>query len=303
MSPFLRTQPTRLSRRVSKRDIGLAALLAGALVAGNASPALAQSAPSTDSREASALKSVGLLDSGDQRTTDPATQSHLDPALGLVIPLNEEDSLQVIPDGSEELTQDPSGLLLDQPDSSFSYVLSDAGLGRSAGYSIIFDDAAPSEFRYRLALGESDVALELNDEGGLTVLTLDGTVANVVLPPWAIDARGTSVATSYRVEGSVLVQRVQHAGTAYPVIADPTFGCDAIWCTAALNRGETAAAADNAINGGLLCAFTGNFGPACAAVIGLIWAKANEARRAGKCVGLRWWRQNGAFMHPVIQAC
>lgn len=43
--------------------------------------------------------------------------------------------------------------------------------------------------------------------------------------PWAFDANGTPVPTHYEVQGSTLVQVVDHtgAGIAYPVVADPTF--------------------------------------------------------------------------------
>ncbi len=47
----------------------------------------------------------------------------------------------------------------------------------------------------------------------------------VVSPPWAKDANGTAVATSYTVAdgGKKIVQSVQHKGAAYPVVADPRY--------------------------------------------------------------------------------
>ncbi len=46
------------------------------------------------------------------------------------------------------------------------------------------------------------------------------------MPPWAVDANDQQLPTSYAVEGNVLVQRVDHSGAAYPVVADPkvTYG-------------------------------------------------------------------------------
>lgn len=40
--------------------------------------------------------------------------------------------------------------------------------------------------------------------------------------PWAVDAAGTSLPTSYTVNGNVLTQNVDTAGATFPVVADPT---------------------------------------------------------------------------------
>ncbi len=43
------------------------------------------------------------------------------------------------------------------------------------------------------------------------------------LPPWAVDAAGRDVDTSYTVEGSKLIQMVRPGpGATYPIVADPT---------------------------------------------------------------------------------
>ncbi|BAJ74497.1 hypothetical protein MTES_1533 [Microbacterium testaceum StLB037] len=65
--------------------------------------------------------------------------------------------------------------------------------------------------------------------------------------PWATDATGASVPTHYEVRGDRLVQIVTPtASTAYPVVADPTWG----WRNAAwgltLSRSETASIKDYA---------------------------------------------------------
>lgn len=282
---------------------GVAVALAASFSLGGGSAAVAQSADAEPSPEAAALDSLGVLQEVGGQPSDASSGSYLDAAQGLLIPLSAEQSLRVIPEAAESPTQDPSGLLIYVQDDSFSYALSDADLGATAGYSILFDQDAPTEFRYNMTVGDSDVTLELNDSGGVNVLAADGSVANIVLPPWALDANGAAVPTTYSIDGNVLVQHVEHAGAAYPVVADPTFGCDAIWCTALLTRGENASVANDALNAGILCTVTGVYAPICGAMIGLVWAKANEARNIGKCAGIRWWRINGAFMHPVIESC
>ncbi len=64
------------------------------------------------------------------------------------------------------------------------------------------------------------------DAGGLTITDGQGQPLYSVAAPWAVDANEQRVPTSYVVEGDVLVQRVDHSGAAYPVVADPkvTFG-------------------------------------------------------------------------------
>lgn len=49
-----------------------------------------------------------------------------------------------------------------------------------------------------------------------------GEVISTFSSPWAKDANGKPVPTSYRLEGNVPVQTIQtDTSTAYPVVADP----------------------------------------------------------------------------------
>lgn len=79
-----------------------------------------------------------------------------------------------------------------------------------------------TEARFGLPAG---VTASISPEGGGTpgavVLTdADGRVA-VLAAPWAKDAHGVSLPTSYRIEGSTLVQTVDTASAVFPVAADP----------------------------------------------------------------------------------
>ena len=61
-----------------------------------------------------------------------------------------------------------------------------------------------------------------------------------IASPWAVDSKGTKVATHYVVKGALLVQVVEPTkSSAYPILADPTW----TWYTAAygvkFNRSET----------------------------------------------------------------
>ncbi len=63
--------------------------------------------------------------------------------------------------------------------------------------------------------------LEPNGSGGLAILEGDAMVG-AIDAPWARDAAGKELRTSYRIDGSAIVQDVDVKGAAFPIIADPT---------------------------------------------------------------------------------
>ncbi len=65
------------------------------------------------------------------------------------------------------------------------------------------------------------LAARATADGGAAVFGADGSVVSTVAPPWAIDAYGQSVPTHCRIEGTSLVQVIEHRGFSYPVIGDP----------------------------------------------------------------------------------
>jgi hypothetical protein len=90
---------------------------------------------------------------------------------------------------------------------------------------VIDGPLAPKEYRFALGIPAGS-SLAPGADGGARVLASDGGVLAFVAAPWAVDADGTPVETDYRIDGSTLVQRVEHVGARYPVVADPkiTFG-------------------------------------------------------------------------------
>lgn len=84
----------------------------------------------------------------------------------------------------------------------------------------IEDAGAPSEFRFEGAVPDGYTAKQQPD-GSIMLADADGNEAGGWAEPWAFDANGTAVATSLALEGSTLVQTVDHHGAAYPVVADP----------------------------------------------------------------------------------
>jgi hypothetical protein len=67
--------------------------------------------------------------------------------------------------------------------------------------------------------------LAITGDGGAVVFGVAATLLAVIPAPWAKDAHGRHIATHYEVHGTTLIQFVGHQapGTAYPVVADPTW--------------------------------------------------------------------------------
>jgi hypothetical protein len=85
-------------------------------------------------------------------------------------------------------------------------------------------EAVPVQ-RFRLGLPPGSHLVSRAD-GGFSVRSAAGAVIGDVAAPWARDATGQDLPTSYALEGDTLVQRTDTAGAAFPVVADPrlTFG-------------------------------------------------------------------------------
>lgn len=87
--------------------------------------------------------------------------------------------------------------------------------------AVLKDKTAPSEQRYTLALPNGAVLVK-TDTGAVVAVAQDGKALGAFDAPWAKDANGKPVPTSYRIDGSTLVQSVRTTdSTAFPVVADP----------------------------------------------------------------------------------
>lgn len=60
-------------------------------------------------------------------------------------------------------------------------------------------------------------------DGSLQLIDAEGAVLAVTEKPWAVDANGVSLPTSYSVDGSTIVQHVDTAGATFPVASDPSW--------------------------------------------------------------------------------
>ncbi|MFI7703805.1 hypothetical protein [Nonomuraea sp. NPDC049480] len=94
--------------------------------------------------------------------------------------------------------------------------------------TIIKDASAPTEYRFPISAPEGSM-LEVEDDDGTVLIYQDDFYIGEIDLPWAKDANGNAVPTSYRVEGMTLIQTVDHAGAAYPVVADPALKLQCEW--------------------------------------------------------------------------
>lgn len=147
-----------------------------------------------------------------------ATVAGQDSSVAIVLPVAEEASVTV----SRELIS-----LSEEP--SFSIVPVVLEDGSVAIHSVLHDSSSPTTFDYEFKLSEGAV-LELDEHsGGAIGFNADGSPAVFVAPPWARDANGESVTTSYTVQGHTLTQHVEvDADTEFPVVADPWAGVDLV---------------------------------------------------------------------------
>lgn len=170
-----------------------------------------------------AEKAALIAAHGAQRAGVPATNAQDNGSVtagldsGSVIASTQSAGLEmIVPTASGHFTPTSGGRLV-SIGSTFDTVVEPTASGLRA-FSIINGASAPTEYEYTYPgadfkqLPSGEIAIARGDQ-------LVGTVS----PPWAVDANGKSVPTSYSVTGhGSLVQTVAHGGAAYPVVADPS---------------------------------------------------------------------------------
>lgn len=101
-----------------------------------------------------------------------------------------------------------------------------------------------------------------------------GTIAK----PWAADANGKELPTSYTAKGDVLTQSVDSTGAAFPVVADPSvqlgfYVVPVVYET--FSRYDTFRLWNNiwwqVVLSGLLCAYSGPAAAGCSAMAAIYW--------------------------------
>lgn len=107
--------------------------------------------------------------------------------------------------------------------------------------TVISAREAPQEYAYPLTLPPGSRVEEIS-RSSFVVLGKNDDVLGYIHPPWAKDARGEPVPTSYSFREGSLIQVVLHrsATTVYPVVADPQFSWFGVLPSITTTRSETA---------------------------------------------------------------
>ncbi|WP_306333670.1 hypothetical protein [Streptomyces sp. KL118A] len=162
------------------------------------------------------------------------------------------------------------------------------------------DKNAPTEQRFDLQM-PAGTRLAANYSGGYDIFqdtgkgftTLKGTISS----PWAKDADGKDIATSYKLEGGTLVQSIDtNSTTAFPVVADPHYTWGIISGTVYFNKSETRKIA---LGGGLaatiIASIPAGFTTAASITVAAITTMANIAQSHRKCLKIKSYGKPGEY--------
>lgn len=197
-----------------------------------------------------------------------------------------------------------------------------AGLPSARAVLVIPNADAPSTYDFDIQVPEGTEA-EYRTDGGITLVrpaaTQQGepqadTVIADINAPWAVDANGIEIPTSYSFDGATLTQTIDlSAVTAFPVVADPKVDWMGYFVRLTYSKAETRNMRDQGIiigaivgAGATIAAAAGPAAPAIIAAVyaastvavGVIAATASNAVGDGKCLQL-----DIPSMYPSIVKC
>jgi hypothetical protein len=186
---------------------------------------------------------------------------------------------------------------------NFGVVVGKNVSGNTAGFISIDAPSAPSQYSFAVASNSGQrVVLTPRADGAILVTSTSGRFVNLVQAPWAIDANGRHLKTSYRVVGDTITQTIDLAGAAFPVLADPSLSCGILNCTVQFNKNETHLIAAGAVASSTLIAWCARGGPelafACTVGAGAIVGNAILAQNQHGCLEIHaagtpplvtWW--------------
>lgn len=89
--------------------------------------------------------------------------------------------------------------------------------------TLIKNSDAPSSYEYEFTLDAGDSLVQVGEY--IAILDSAGNVSAAIDKPWAKDALGMDVPTSFEVKGNTLIQHINHKGSSYqyPILADPLY--------------------------------------------------------------------------------
>ncbi|MDR1428103.1 MAG: hypothetical protein LBJ08_10185 [Bifidobacteriaceae bacterium] len=234
-----------------KPTMALAAALAAAIGVSSLTAALAQDDPGGEAAPtvAAALEVLDQVNSGPKVTHPRSRTSGLlefDAAPARIdVPVSPEQPIRITLPESFDLPAIAMGLpqefarnegvamgggtvIYDAPAQASQAAVQVLEDGSLRAETVTWNADAPHEFTYDFGDSFTPVVL---DDGSATLTLPFSTGASLAVAtidaPWAIDAEDNPVETTYRADGSMLIQTIAHrADTAYPVVSDPrlTFG-------------------------------------------------------------------------------
>ncbi|MFD0271355.1 hypothetical protein ACFVGY_33010 [Streptomyces sp. NPDC127106] len=235
-----------------------AALLTTALIAGTAAPAFADGGPAVstaDQAVATVQKATGTTDVAPDSTTGTVMATDRG-VVTVTTPASAEGRVTVAAsDGSAVTmtlpaavnaagTTSAAGTTVYPNAAAHTDLATQATVDGGARALVTLKNAdAPTTQRFDLGLPDG-ATLVADGTGGYDIVTSAngaGAVARGHIDaPWAKDANGNAVPTSYSLDGNTLVQTIETGpDTAYPVVADPHYTWGIISGTVYFNKEET----------------------------------------------------------------
>ncbi|MCW3493226.1 hypothetical protein [Microbacterium sp. SSM24] len=112
---------------------------------------------------------------------------------------------------------------LELSDDSLPATFLDTASGETRIITTVRDRDAAADFEYVINGVVDPYLVELED-GTFKVLDHNDRYVVDLAAPWAVDAAGRYLETSYSLEDSKLTQTIDYTGAVFPVVADPSWG-------------------------------------------------------------------------------
>lgn len=164
----------------------------------------------------------------------PVVLSHAETGIDIGIGLPTATSV-----GAPEVVEGDAVYVDESQDTSFVVDAIDDGV---RVMSVLETPDAPTRIDYLLEIPDGAELLERADGSVDVGFVADGiqVVIATLDAPWAVDARGKAVDTSFEVHGTALTQTVRPGvGATYPITADPTLKWKLYGAVVYFNRDET----------------------------------------------------------------
>jgi hypothetical protein len=160
---------------------------------------------------------------------------------------------------------------------------------------------APANYDFPLTL-PAGAELLPDGRGGFDIVLVPAKSPLIgighVAAPWASDAQGKPVATSYTLRGHTISQRIEvNAHTAYPVVADPSIGVG-WYIYVKYSKSEVASVAQKSWWAGASAAA----GYACGMIPAVGWGAVAKLGCA-VYVAVNWYVVNGWFSEANSRGC